>query len=137
MLPSPTEPAATTGPDVTVAPPEDDGGLNTGLIIVIALVAVAAIAGGGWFAYSKLIANEPTDQDFDDDEPYEDEYDDDDSPDDSDDGPADELSEPDEPDIVDGEPLPGTAEYERLKYDRTFDTVASDNGDTAPDSRDR
>ena len=139
VLPSPTEPAATTGPDVTVAPPADDGGLNTGLIVVIALVAVAAIGGGGWFAYSQLIANRSTDQESgdDDDEPYEDEYDDDDSPDDGDDGPADELSEPEDSDLVDGEPLPGTAEYERLKYDRTFDTVASDNGDSGADSRDR
>ena len=108
------------------------------MIVVIALVAVAAIGGGGWFAYSKLMANGSTDQDSDDDEPYEDEYDDDDSPDDDgDDGSADELSEPDESDIVDGEPLPGTAEYERLKYDRTFDTVTNDNGDSGAHSRDR
>lgn len=138
VLPSPTEPVTITGPDTSVTPPTDDGGLNTGLIIVIALVAVAVVGGGGWLAYSQLIANRPNDQDFyddDEDEPMDDEYDDDDSPDDDDDDSEQEETEFDDDDYGEDEPRPGTAEYERLKYDRTFDSIASENGESEPDRR--
>lgn len=89
------------------------------MVVVLLAVGALAIGGGGFFAYNRFIANRPA-------LPEPDEQLALDAPGDPDDSsdydavmaydlpPADESEDLDE------------AEYERLKYDRTFDSVAND-----------
>ena len=136
IAPSPTLPPATTGPDTAVIPPDDSGGLNPVIIGLIAVLALAAIGGAGYAIYARTIApnrNTPDDADFDDeatDEDFDPENDDFDIDED-----APEADEGDEQ-----ADSTTNAEYERLKYDRTFDNVAdpesdTDNSNNEPESR--
>ena len=136
IVPSPTLPPATTGPDTAVTPPDDSGGLNPVIIGLIAVLALAAIGGAGYAIYARTIApnrNTPDDTDFEDEDPDEDI-----DPENDDFDPDEDAPEADEGD----EQAESTtyAEYERLKYDRTFDNVAdaesdTDNSNNEPESR--
>ena len=92
-------------------------------------MALGIIGGAGYAIYARAIApnrNQSDDDDYDDDETDDDDdYDpyQEDSSDEEEDSDADELSEEER-----------IAEYERLKYDRTFDSVAeSENDNLGPD----
>lgn len=128
VAPSPIIPTATTGPDTTITPTEESGGPNALLIGIIAVVTLGIIGGAGYAIYARAIApnrNQPDDDDYDDETDDDDDYDpyQEDSSDEEEDSDADELSEEER-----------TAEYERLKYDRTFDAVAeSENENLGPD----
>lgn len=110
-----------------MTPPDDSGGPNIAIIAIIAVVALAAIGGAGYAIYARVIApnrNTPDDQDFNTDE----------GPDDEDDPDEEDFAiDEEEPDDEES-PAAGTTEYERLKYDRTFDTVAEDS-ENSPERR--
>ena len=106
------------------------------IIGLIAVLALAAIGGAGYAIYARAIApnrNTPDDADFDDEDPDQDFDPENDGLDTYEDGPeADEVDEQSESETY--------AEYERLKYDRTFDNVAdpesdTDNSNNEPESR--
>ena len=136
IAPSPTLPPATTVPDTAVIAPDDSGGLNPVIIGLIAVLALAAIGGAGYAIYARTIApnrNTPDDTDFEDEDPHEDFDQEDDGFDPDEDAPeADDIDEQAESVTY--------AEYERLKYDRSFDNVAdpesdTDNSNNEPESR--
>lgn len=107
-------------------PPDDSGGLNPVIIGLISVLALAAIGGAGYAIYARTIApnrNTPDDADFDDEDTDEDFDQEDDGFDIDEDAPeADDVDELAESTTY--------AEYERLKYDRTFDNVADTESDT-------
>ena len=99
-------------------------------------MALAAIGGAGYAIYTRAIApnrNTPDDADFDE------EYPDEDFDPENDDFDTDE-DEPEADGAEEQAESAAYAEYERLKYDRTFDDVAdsdnsADTSDNAPESR--
>ena len=116
-----------------MTPPDDSGGLNPVIVGIIAVVALAAIGGAGYAIYGRAIApnrNTPDDADFDNEAPDEDFDPENDDFDTDEDAPeADEVDERAESTTY--------AEYERLKYDRTFDNVGDAESDShnEPESR--
>ena len=99
------------------------------MVVVLLAVGALAIGGGGFFAYNRFIANRPALPEPDEQLALNAPGD----PDDSSDYDAVDLAY-DVPQTDESEDL-GEAEYERLKYDRTFDSVANDEENGDPDER--
>ena len=98
--------------------------------MVVALLAVGALAigGGGFIAYNRFIANRPALPEPDEQLALDAPHEPDDSPDDYAIDMAYDVPQADEPEDLD------EAEYERLKYDRTFDSVATEDDSSDQDS---